>query len=243
MSTLNLVTWNVHRCKGRDGRCDPSRIAKALKEDVATVGPQVLALQEADDEGSDQVGLLDLSEVESATGLRYVPGLRWGPDSHGFQGSVLFLAPELEIAHADVLDLPGVWPRGAVVLDLAEPALRLVATHLSLSLALRAAQMRTIGQYLARRPPLPLVVAGDLNEWMPWGSVALSRKVTGQRLRGPVRRTFPSSGPTLPLDRILGGDGVEVTEARALDTPALRAASDHLPLAGRLRLRRGATSG
>jgi endonuclease/exonuclease/phosphatase family metal-dependent hydrolase len=113
---------------------------------------------------------------------------------------------------------------------------RIVGTHLSLGQPLRIVQMRTIGQHLFRRVPRQTVLMGDLNEWRPWGGVALSRAVTGRDLRGPVRATFPATRPFLPLDRILSDARGAVTEARALDGAGIRDASDHRPLAARVRL-------
>lgn len=243
MQALTLVTWNIHRGRGRDGRIDPVRVADAIAADIAPVAPDVLALQEADDESDRQFGVLDVEALERAIGLKRLAGLEWGSESHGFQGNVLFLAPHLVVTSAQPIDLPGVWPRGAVAVDFETPRLRLIATHLSLSQALRAAQIRTLGQFHARRPAMPLVIVGDMNEWRPWNGLAFSRRVSGVELGGPARRTFPSRQPLLPLDRILCDPSGQLSDVRSLDTHRLRAASDHLPLTGRLALKSAATSG
>ena len=39
-----IVTWNVHRCVGRDGVCSPARVARVL----ASLQPDIVALQELD---------------------------------------------------------------------------------------------------------------------------------------------------------------------------------------------------
>jgi endonuclease/exonuclease/phosphatase family metal-dependent hydrolase len=41
---LRLLTWNVHRCTGRDGKASPERIAEV----IAATAPDVVALQEVD---------------------------------------------------------------------------------------------------------------------------------------------------------------------------------------------------
>jgi endonuclease/exonuclease/phosphatase family metal-dependent hydrolase len=142
------------------------------------------------------------------------------------------IAPCLTVTDGAVVDLPGHYPRGAVVLDVETPAgpLRTVTLHLSLAQPLRIAQMRTLAQHLDRRRPMPLLILGDLNEWRPWGGLALSRRVTGRRLAGPVRATFPARSPVLPLDRILCDRAGTLTEVRALDGPLASTASDHRPL-------------
>lgn len=236
---LGCATWNVHRARGADGRVDPARVLRALREEVAPLGPDILALQEADEVAPPGRGLLDPAEVEAATGLRHAQGdarLRTGPESHGFQGSVLYLAPRLVVREAAVLDLPGHWPRGAVVAEAEAEgvAFRVAALHLSRPQLLRIAQLRTLGQFLARRPPRPLVLLGDLNEWRPWGGLALSARVAGRRLSGPAVRTFPAMLPLLPLDRVLCDAPGAVRGARALDGPLARSASDHRPLWARV---------
>ncbi len=238
---LACATWNVHRGRGRDGRVDPDRIARVLVGEVLARPVDILALQEADAERPPHAGILDISAIEAATGLRHAHpdrSLRWGEESHGFLGSILFVGPRVAVDAAAVLDLPGHCHRGAVVLDLSvgSDRLRAVGTHLSLGQALRAVQMRVVGQHLRRRTPLPTVILGDLNEWRPWGGLAFSEAVLGRRFAGPARATFPASLPFLPLDRILCDRPGAVREASVLDGPGIREASDHRPLRGTIRL-------
>lgn len=241
MDGLTCVTWNVHRARGADGRVDPDRVAGTLLRDVWHEDVDVLALQEADAETPPHEGLLDLGRIAERTRLRHAhpePHLRWGPASTGFLGSVLLVRADWELDGGAVIDLPGRCHRGAIAVEARRgaAAVRLVATHLSLWQPLRMAQMRTVGQYLRRVPPMPTVVLGDLNEWRPWGGLAFSRRLLGRAFDGPSRATFPSVWPVLPLDRILGADGAAVRDARVLDSPAIRATSDHRPLQARVTL-------
>ncbi|MEL6888634.1 MAG: endonuclease, partial [Pseudomonadota bacterium] len=107
---------------------------------------------------------------------------------------------------------------------------RLISTHLSLAQPFRIVQMRIIGQYLRRRPAMQTILLGDLNEWRPWGGLMLHRRLVGTALRGPVRRSFPSTRPLLPLDRIVTDAPGEVRALRAISAPQVVLASDHLPL-------------
>ncbi len=237
MSALSLrcATWNVHRAKGTDGRVDPDRVLDAIGEDLAPLGLHVLALQEADEECRPHARILNAQEIAARTGLSYLqddPLLRWGPQSYGFLGTLLFLSPAFELLHADVIDLPGHCHRGAVAMEAvcAGQSVRIMSTHLSLSQPLRVLQMRIIGQYLRRRPKMQTILLGDLNEWRPWGGLMLHSRLVGTALRGPARRTFPSARPLLPLDRILTDAPGEVREMTALKTPKVARASDHLAL-------------
>jgi endonuclease/exonuclease/phosphatase family metal-dependent hydrolase len=207
--------------------------------DVCLGGPHVLCLQEADEEVPPHRGVLDVARVEHGTGLRLAhrdAGSRWGEESHGFLGVVLFLAPSVTLEELVLLDLPGHCHRGAVVADIAHAGrlVRIVGTHLSLGQALRITQMRTIGQHLFRRAPRPTVLMGDLNEWRPWGGLALSEAVLGMRLAGPAPATFPAVRPLLPLDRILASAPARVRGTRVIDTPGIQAASDHRPIAAEI---------
>lgn len=238
-STLSCVSWNIHRGRGEDSIINPKRTATVLCDEVCSAETEVLVLQEADEELPPHRGFLDISGIEDRTGLRYVQTeaqSRWGEHSHGFLGVVCFVHPTIEIEAVRVLDMPGHCHRGAVILDLrkAGQAIRMIGTHLSLSQALRIVQMRTLGQHLFRQPARPAVLCGDLNEWRPWGGLALSRRILGARFSGPAPPTFPVRKPFLPLDRFLSAGGARVERATALDGPGIRIASDHRPLAARI---------
>ncbi|MEO0401857.1 MAG: endonuclease/exonuclease/phosphatase family protein [Pseudomonadota bacterium] len=234
LQRLRCATWNVHRAKGTDGLVDPERVVQAIDHSLAPLGLDVLALQEADAECRPHAGILDVGDIASRSGLEYVHdmSLRWGPESDGFLGTILFLSPTLRRTHADVIDLPGHCHRGAVSLEVrcGSGLVRIISTHLSLSQPLRIVQMRTIGQYLRRRPAMQTILLGDLNEWRPWGGAMFRPRLLGTRLRGPVLRSFPSTRPLLPLDRILTDAPGVVLGMRAIDTVEVARASDHLPV-------------
>ncbi len=245
MDEFLAVSWNVHRGRGNDGIVDPGRTVDVLLSEVVLPGTEAVVLQEADEEAVPHRGILDLARIETETGLRHVhaePHRRWSADSHGFLGVMFFLHPCLEVEDVVLLDLPGHCHRGAVVVDVRRDGLpvRLVGTHLSLSQALRIAQMRTVGQHLVRRAPRPAVILGDLNEWRPWGGLALSPRVLCRRFEGPAPATFPIRRPFLPLDRALATAPARILEAHAIDGPGIRMASDHRPLAARIALGAGA---
>ncbi|MFK7878179.1 endonuclease/exonuclease/phosphatase family protein [Roseobacter sp.] len=231
---LRCATWNIHRARGRDGRVDPSRIAAAIDQALKPLDLHVLALQEADEESRPHARILDVHRIAASTGLDYIHDdpLRWGPDSDGFLGTILFLSTALKPLHSDVIDLPGRCHRGAVSVEATYQTrpIRIMSTHLSLFQPLRILQMRILGQYLRRRPRMQTLLLGDLNEWRPWSGLMLHNGLVGTSLRGPVCRTFPSAFPLLPLDRILTDAPGEVYGLRAVKTAEVSMASDHLPL-------------
>ncbi|MEM6374486.1 MAG: endonuclease/exonuclease/phosphatase family protein, partial [Pseudomonadota bacterium] len=188
--TFTCLSWNLHRCRGSDGRVDPDRTADVLAAEVWRPGADALIFQEADTECPPHEGLLDPARVEDITGLSYAhreTGHRWADQSHGFLGVVLYLRPEITVTSTSLIDLPGHCHRGAVVAELerAGQRFRLIGTHLSLSQLYRLAQLRTISQHVFRKDPMPTILVGDLNEWRPWGGLALSPRLLGQHFRGP----------------------------------------------------------
>jgi endonuclease/exonuclease/phosphatase family metal-dependent hydrolase len=119
-----------------------------------------------------------------------------------------------------------------VLLDAGAP-LRVIATHLGLDRGERRAQLLRLARLLAERR-LPTLLCGDLNDPLPFGPV--SRLMRGSRLRAPLRRSFPSCWPLLPLDRIGVSRELRLESLAVHRTPAARSASDHLPLWARLHL-------
>jgi len=102
---------------------------------------------------------------------------------------------------------------------------RLVATHLGLSVHERRGQARTLLE-IAGASDATTIVAGDFNDWFWVGSV---RKALSRQLPGRTQfRTFPSFCPLLRLDRIYcrpRGAFVDCYTDRSA-----RGVSDHLPV-------------
>ena len=99
------------------------------------------------------------------------------------------------------LSYPEREPRRAIATRIETPhgPLRIVATHLGLSVHERRAQTEKLIA-IARREPVPTIMMGDFNDWFWVGSV---RKALSRELPGRTRfRTFPSICPLLRLDRI-----------------------------------------
>ena len=242
--TITCASWNIHRGKGSDGRTDPARIAQVLGDDICPTPSDILVLQEADADRPPHCGFLDVALIEQQTGLRHIhaaASARWGMTSHGFLGVIVFASPRWQVDDITLLDLPGHCHRGAVIVDLsmAGTAFRVIGTHLSLSQVLRAVQMRTLGQHLFRRTQRQTILCGDLNEWRPWGGMALSPRLIGLTFAGPARATFPVQRPFLPLDRILATAPARVITTEVLDSRAIRAASDHRPLRATVKIASG----
>jgi endonuclease/exonuclease/phosphatase family metal-dependent hydrolase len=64
--TLRIATYNIHRCRGLDGRTNPARIAEVIR----TIEPDVIALQEVIGAGPSSQGHAE--ELGALLGMGWV---------------------------------------------------------------------------------------------------------------------------------------------------------------------------
>ncbi|MCM2294228.1 endonuclease/exonuclease/phosphatase family protein [Allorhizobium sp. BGMRC 0089] len=226
-SGLLVASYNVHKCVGADGRFDPDRVMEVICE----IGPDVIALQEADKRFGDKVGLLDMARLARETGLTRMP-LAGRPQSHGWRGNVL-LFREGVMRNVHPVVLPGLEPRGAVVaeIDLSDGSeLRIIAAHLGLLRWARRQQADFILRLMREREDCPTVLMGDFNEWRLGERSALSRFEPVFGPLPPPVPSFPARLPLLALDRIMANRAGLIRDVQVHDSPVARLASDHLPL-------------
>jgi endonuclease/exonuclease/phosphatase family metal-dependent hydrolase len=124
-------------------------------------------------------------------------------------------------------------PRRAIRVQIDTPfgPLRVIATHLGLSVGERRSQAKTL-LGLAGSDAMTTVMLGDFNDWFWAGSV---RQVLAHALPGLTRhRTFPAICPVLRLDRIYCRP--HDTLVRGWSDPAARHLSDHLPVIADVRI-------
>ena len=224
---LRLATWNIRAGLGTDLRRDPARVL----DGIAALGADVVALQEADFRMGTRPTALPRDIIAARTGL--VP-LAVGPNavSIGWHGNAILARPEFRLVGLERLDLPGIEPRGAVIVELDGPAsLRVVAVHLGLWRGSRRKQLDMIREAVLRHPPRPTVILGDFNEFSR--RVGLGRLARSFRLMEP-QATYPSRLPRLALDRMAYSHDLALSP---LAVPRVKGtqASDHLPLLAEMR--------
>lgn len=229
VATVRVVTYNVHACRGADGREDVARIAGVLAE----LDPDIVALQEVqwhDDAEHDQLGRiareLDMETVAAATMRK---GGAW------FGNAVVSRLPVVDHARFELGRGDGE-PRCALRVDVGSGAsvLSVVTTHLGLTLRTRHAQMDRLVSVLAEVANRALVVMGDFNAWIPRRDVA--RRLGRRFGAGSGGRTFPAVRPLLPLDRIWAVPPGVIHSWHVHQSMQSRIASDHLPVCADLRL-------
>jgi endonuclease/exonuclease/phosphatase family metal-dependent hydrolase len=225
MTGLRVATWNIHKGVGGDRRRNLARTAQVIGE----IGPDIMTLQEADTRFGTRRGLLDLGAIAREHGLVAVtvPG---AGVAHGWHGNVVLLR-EAEVEAVRPVALPGLEPRGALVVDLVRHGrpLRVIGAHLGLLAASRVAQARHLCALLATLAPRPTVMMGDLNEWRG-ASCAVMAQFGGVFSGMVAVPSFPARYPLLALDRIMAAHVAGLSEGQLHDTPLARRASDHLPV-------------
>jgi endonuclease/exonuclease/phosphatase family metal-dependent hydrolase len=230
---LKVASYNIHKCRGLDGKTRPDRIVGVIRE----LGADLIALQEVDRRFGRRGGLLDPPAIERETGMRLLVQSDVS-HRHGWHGNALLVRGEPISYRRLRLKLPGREPRGAIVaeLDLGEGEFQVIAAHLGL---LRLSRLDQVGALLAAfrdLPQAPTILLGDLNEWRRRGRSSLRGLEPTFGVAPPIL-SFPSRRPIFALDRILGWPGGLITDLAVHDTPLARRASDHLPLAARVNLR------
>jgi endonuclease/exonuclease/phosphatase family metal-dependent hydrolase len=227
-----VASYNVHKCVGTDKQFDPGRTAAVIGE----IGADIVALQEAEQRFGGRAALLDLRRLERESGLVAVP-VAGASNGHGWRGNVL-LVREGVVRDVHQIGLPGVEPRGALVvdLDLNTGPLRIVAAHLGLLRQSRARQAEAILTAVYGRGERPTLLLGDLNEWRVGNRSSLRRLAPTFGPLAAALPSFPSRLPVFALDRILGNPHDLIAGIEVHDTPLARIASDHLPVKARIDL-------
>jgi endonuclease/exonuclease/phosphatase family metal-dependent hydrolase len=223
---VRVASYNVHRCIGSDGRCNPARVAEVLDE----IDCDLVGLQEVDNSPGEAPTSMQLEYLARRTGMSAVAGLRIVRHM-GHYGNALLT--RYRILGVRRHDLSFSWrePRGAldVDLDIHGVESRVVVTHLGLTPGERRHQMRRILSLVGETPPEePLVLLGDINEWLPLGRPL--RWLHAAFGRPPSPRSFPARWPLVALDRIWARPRDSLHAVSAHRSALARAASDHLPV-------------
>jgi len=236
---LRVATYNVHRCRGLDGRTRPERIARVLR----AIGADVVALQEV--VGAGPRGGGHAEEIGAALGMGWVMAPARQLRGHQFGNAVLSRFP---ITHHLAHDLS--WktcePRRVQRVDVAVDApgggctLHVYNVHFGTAILERTHQAERLAAIVSDRYVTgPKLVLGDFNEWMRGKATAiLSARLHSVDLRNYLRRhrTYPGLFPILHLDHIYYAGRVDIVGVELARTRLSLVASDHLPLVADVRV-------
>jgi endonuclease/exonuclease/phosphatase family metal-dependent hydrolase len=228
MSHLRVVTYNVHKCRGLDGRTSAVRVAAVLRE----VGADVIALQEVLGQQAEAISR-ELS-------LQFVFGENRRHKGHAYGNVVLSRLPIRMMRNYD-LSIEGREERGCLRADLATDGGRLLHVfnvHLGTALIERRHQGRKlIAAELLNDVEIqpPRIVLGDFNEWTRGLATRLLRShLQSADVRLHLRRskTYPGVLPFLHLDHIYYDPSLRLERLELHRSRKALVASDHLPLYG-----------
>jgi len=225
--TIRVVTYNVHKCRGVDGRTTATRIAEVLRE----INPDIAALQEVLDHQAEVIA----REV----GLALVMGENRKHLGYAYGNAVLSRLPIRQSRNYD-LSVRGREARGCLRADIEwnqSSVLHVFNVHLGTSFLERREQARRlVTAELLNDLTIesPRIVLGDFNEW--------SRGLTTRLLRSHLEsadirkhlnrsRTYPGLLPLLHLDHIYYDQDLKLERLTLVRTRKTLVASDHLPLA------------
>lgn len=241
MPTVRVITLNIHKGLSQFNR---RMVIHELREGLNTLEPDLVFLQEV--QGLNARHALRFATWPSAPqheflrqdGWEYAYGLNRVHHYGHYGNAVLSRFPIVSMENADisshrferrgllhcVLSVPG-WKR----------PLHSVCVHLSLHERGRRRQLDAIVERLgeAAASGLPIIVAGDFNDWRERATRVLAERLGLQEVTSVygnrAARTFPSLLPVLRLDRIYVR-GFSVVEASVQVGAPWSLLSDHLAL-------------
>lgn len=222
---LRVLTYNVHKCRGLDGRTSATRIAGVLRE----INADVMALQEVLEHQAETIS----EELQ----LPFVIGETRKLRGYGYGNVVLSRFPIRDMHNYD-LSVRGREERGCLRADLDTEGmpLHVFNVHLGTALIERRHQGRKlIAPELLNDAALewPRIVLGDFNEWTRGLATRLLRshmESVDVRLHLRRSRTYPGVLPFLHLDHIYYDPVLRLEKLTLCRTRKALVASDHLPL-------------
>lgn len=238
------MTYNVHGCRGTDGRVSHERIACVIER----FAPDIVALQELDSQ-RERSGRLDqtraIAEILSMD-AHFHAALRVADEEYG--DAILSRHP-LRLIRAEALPTPpsrflkeqrgAIW--ASIHIDGRE--VQVINTHFGLGRGERREQARALlgKDWLgAARAAGPVILCGDFNSPAGGGVHGMFRAaLSDAQLAVPVigtRRTFATTFPFVCLDYIFVSPELRVQAVQIPRSPLTRAASDHFPLIAELEL-------
>ena len=230
---MKIVTYNVHKCRGMDGRTLVRRIVDVL----GSIDADIVALQEvfASEHGrhSQAEMIAEALEHELAFGrTRHLAGRPYG-------NAILSRWPIRSFSNFSLR-----WTRreqrGCIRADIETPlgVVHVFNIHMGTSYFERRHQIRSFVDQERLHGDLdgPRVLVGDFNEWVS----CLTTKVLRERFESlnmelHIRRkkSYPGLLPFLHLDHVYFERPLHVEQAQLVRNRKTLVASDHLPLVAR----------
>lgn len=248
---LNVVTYNIH--KGFS-QFHQHMMVHELREQLRELASDVVFLQEVQGRHSRHAKRFDnwpdepqydfLAEdvwESTAYGSNVVYG-------HGHHGNAILSRFPIEHQHNQDVTQMRFERRGLLHCAIRPPgfpkAIHCVCAHLSIFARSRRRQLDALAGYLEDLvdPDLPLIIAGDFNDWRNEADLLLAKRLGLIEVFGGAwgdlespGRSFPSKHPVLRLDRIYVR-GFSVEDAEIYSGAPWSRISDHAALSAHLHI-------
>ena len=239
---LRVMTYNVHICKGMDGKLSPERIARV----IARHSPDIVALQEVDVRRQRTGGVDQANQIARllAMDFHFQPAMHLEDERYG--DAIMTHLPA-RLVKKDILPGP---PERSRMRDLAEPRgalwmeidfhgtpIQIFNTHLGLSKGERQRQVDALlgEDWMGKSTcPKPRILVGDFNALPSASEIKqLTSVLDDAQLQLPGHKpkgTFFSRLPKARIDYIFADSELVVSAVHVPRSELTRLASDHLPL-------------
>ncbi len=243
--SLRVATLNIHKGLSHFNR---RMVIRELRDGLRALDPDIVFLQEV--QGLNQRHALRFAGAPEQPQHEYLAGEKWrhvyarnAVYDHGHHGNaILSRFPFVSFENHDISD-HRFERRGLLHGIVAVPGwrrnLHCLCVHLSLHERGRARPLEAISHRLEEiaAKDLPIIVAGDFNDWRHRASAILERRLgmteASVAHSGRPHRTFPSALPLLRLDRIYVR-GFEVRASRVHSGRPWSMLSDHLAVSAEI---------
>ncbi len=231
---IRVATYNIHKCRGLDGRVRPARIVEVLRD----IDADVIALQEVVRVETERPDQDHARFIASELGMNFHFGEN-RPLKQGTYGNVLLSRYPLPATCNYNITARGREPRGCLRADMELPGgalLHVFNVHMGTAFLERRKQARQlVSQEILCHAELqgPRIVLGDFNEWTRGLTTQLLRKnfvYPNLREHMSRSRTYPGVLPFLHLDHIYFDPEIRLHGLTLHKTRRSLIASDHLPL-------------
>ena len=233
MHRFRIATYNIHKCRGADGRVHPERVARVLEE----INADIISLQEVvSHEGADNAD----HQADYLAGRLGFFGAMGETRKHrgGAYGNVTLSRWEFKMVRPIDITIGGREQRVALRTDirLGGHILHLFNVHLGTAVRERRQQARRLIDHdLLRAIDIsgPRIVLGDFNEWvrgLVTKTLVAEFHLTDLSTHLTRTRSYPALLPLLHLDHIYFDHHLRIEKAFFHRTRRSLIASDHLPL-------------
>jgi len=224
-----VLTYNIYHGEDANGGSNLDAVAGIIN----SLEPDLIALQEVDNNTGRAKGLDLTAELSRRTGMKGIFGKAMDYDGGGYGEAVLSRHPIVETKNNLLPHTPDAEPRATLEIHIELPGgekMAFIGTHLDhqRDQSNRMMQAKRITE-LYENSDLPMILAGDLNATPGSDPINLLGRQWSDTARDNPQPTFPSTKPSRRIDYIMykPNGRWRVVEIKVIDE---KVASDHCPV-------------